>query len=288
MAEQHSAEEAWSGTGRSGHCGAGPLRRYREEAIMGRDDEQSDRDSVFSGSDARASDFEFNEEVAGVFDDMLVRSVPCYLEQQSLIREIATRFHVPGTKVYDLGCSTGTTLMNIGQALDDTVELVGYDNSKPMLERARDNIAGSSLENPVDLRYADINVEAGSLDLESASVVTLCWTLQFIRPLMRDRLVRRIFDQLEEGGVLICCEKILTNDSDMNRFFVDFYYDFKRKNGYSEDEILRKREALENVLVPYRSDENFELFRRNGFRIVETFFQWYNFCGFLCVKSSQD
>jgi tRNA (cmo5U34)-methyltransferase len=74
----------------------------------------------------------------------------------------------------------------------------------------------------------------------------------------------------------------------MNRFFVDFYYDFKRKNGYSEDEILRKREALENVLVPYRSDENFELFRRNGFRIVETFFQWYNFCGFLCVKSSQD
>jgi tRNA (cmo5U34)-methyltransferase len=26
------------------------------------------------------------------------------------------------------------------------------------------------------------------------------------------------------------------------------------------------------------------LFRRNGFEIVETFFQWYNFAGFLCVK----
>jgi tRNA (cmo5U34)-methyltransferase len=89
-----------------------------------------------------------------------------------------------------------------------------------------------------------------------------------------------------DGGALIVTDKILTNDSNMNRFFIDFYYNFKRRTGYSEEEILRKREALENVLVPYRVDENFELFRRNGFAIAETFFQWYNFAGFLCVKST--
>ena len=227
---------------------------------MGRGDMTSGRDSVFSNSGPRASDFEFNEEVAGVFDDMLVRSVPCYPEQQSLIQEIATRFHVPGTKIYDLGCSTGTTLMNIGRSLDDSVDLVGYDNSKPMLDRARRKVAASGLANRVDLRYADLNADAADLDLEGAGVITLCWTLQFVRPLGRDRLIRKIYDSLGQGGVLICCEKILTNDSDMNRFFVDFYYDFKRRNGYSEDEILRKREALENVLVPYRAEENIALF----------------------------
>ena len=47
---------------------------------------------------------------------------------------------------------------------------------------------------------------------------------------------------------------------------------------------MRKREALENVLIPYRVEENLELFRRNGFEIVEPFFQWFNFAGFLCVK----
>ena len=88
-----------------------------------------------------------------------------------------------------------------------------------------------------------------------------------------------------KGGALIITEKVLTNDSNMNRFFIDFYYDFKRKNGYTDDEILHKREALENVLIPYRLDENFELFRRNGFQIVETFFQWFNFAGILCVKN---
>ena len=206
---------------------------------MGRDHMTSGRDSVFAAPGARASDFEFNEEVAGVFDDMLVRSVPCYLEQQGLIREIATRFHVPGTKIYDLGCSTGTTLLNIGHAIDDSVELVGYDNSKPMLERARQNVARSGLANPVDLRYADLNVDASDLDLDGAGVITLCWTLQFIRPLGRNRLIRQIYDSLGEGGVLICCEKILTNDSDMNRFFVDFY-----------------SRISDFAVVPYRQDQS--------------------------------
>ena len=49
---------------------------------------------------------------------------------------------------------------------------------------------------------------------------------------------------------------------------------------------MRKREALENKLIPYRLEENIELFHRNGFQIVETFFQWFNFAGFLCVKKS--
>ncbi len=84
--------------------------------------------------------------------------------------------------------------------------------------------------------------------------------------------------------MLIVTEKVLTNNTHMNRFFIDFYYEFKRRNGYSESEILRKREALENVLVPYRIDENLEMFRRNGFAVAETVFQWYNYVGFLCVK----
>ena len=66
--------------------------------------------------------------------------------------------------------------------------------------------------------------------------------------------------------------------------YIELYYSFKRRNGYSELEIAKKREALENVLIPYSLDENLELFRRNGFSTVETFFQWYNFAGFLCIK----
>ncbi len=242
------------------------------------------RDEVFGTTAARGSDFQFNEEVASVFDDMLARSVPFYLEQQSLIEEIAGRFAQPGSNVIDLGCSTGTTLIRLAKLLDPAVKLIGYDNSEPMLDRARTNAIEMRVGDRIEFRYGDFNQNLDKLPIENVSVVTICWTLQFVRPLHRDRLIRKIYDGMVNGGALIVTDKILTNDSSMNRFFIDFYYDFKRRNGYSEQEISKKREALENVLIPYRVDENFELFRRNGFSIVETFFQWYNFAGFLCVK----
>lgn len=245
-----------------------------------------ERDQVFDNQDIRGSDFEFNEEVTKVFDDMLTRSVPFYLEQQQLLKTIAQQFYVPGTKIVDLGCSTGTTLIHLAKVLENANHLVGYDNSKPMLEKARANTELAGVSEQIELRYADLNGDLNAIDFSNASFVTMCWTLQFIRPLKRDALIRKIYDNLVDGGALIVTEKVLTNDSHMNRFFIDFYYEFKRRNGYTEDEIVRKREALENVLIPYRFDENFELFRRNGFEIVETFFQWFNFAGFLCVKSA--
>ncbi|HWP92015.1 MAG TPA: carboxy-S-adenosyl-L-methionine synthase CmoA [Thermodesulfobacteriota bacterium] len=242
------------------------------------------RDQVFLISSARASDFVFNTEVADVFDDMIVRSVPFYLEQQLMIKEIGKKFWIPNTNVYDLGCSTATTLINLCREIEGPGFFIGYDNSIPMLEQAKYKIKENGLENRIEVRYGDLNADLSNLAIENASVITMCFTLQFIRPLKRDNLIKKIYSSLVEDGVLVVTEKILTNTTHMNRFFIDFYYDFKRRNGYSENEIMRKRESLENVLVPYRIDENLDLFRRNGFEIVETFFQWYNFAGFLCVK----
>ena len=244
------------------------------------------RDQVFANTAARASDFEFNAQVAEVFDDMLTRSVPYYREQQALMQQIGKRFYIPGTRVYDLGCSTGVTLINLAQVLGRDVQLIGYDYSQPMLDKARTNVERAGLTGQIELRLADFNEDLSKINLEHASIVTLCWTLQFVRPLWRDRLMKWINNGMIQGGALICMEKILTNSSDMNRYFIDFYYEYKARNGYTNEEIVRKREALENVLVPYRTDENFELFRRNGFNTVETCFQWFNFAGYLCVKGS--
>ena len=75
------------------------------------------KDEVFKEREKHIADFAFGKKVATVFDDMLVRSVPMYLESQRMIAEMATDFAVEGTNIYDLGCSTGTTLLN----LDSTV-----------------------------------------------------------------------------------------------------------------------------------------------------------------------
>ena len=244
------------------------------------------KDQIFLNSEKGTGTFEFNAEVAEVFDDMLERSIPFYSEQQAMIRSLCRNLLVPGTKVYDLGFSTATTLIGLSRELPASARLVGYDNSVPMLKRAKKNVEENHFQERIDLRHGDLNGQLSELSLENAGVVTMCWTLQFVRPLKRDNLIRWIYDALADDGVLIVTEKILTNSGHMNRFFIDLYYEFKRRRGYADAEIVRKREALENVLIPYRLDENVELFRRNGFDLVETFFQWFNFAGFLCVKKT--
>lgn len=242
------------------------------------------QDRIFAAETKAVGDFNFGEKTAEVFDDMLDRSIPMYRELQRMLKEIAAEFAENGSCVYDLGCSTGITLESLRDGISAAgkkVNLIGVDYSQPMLERARDRFAGlPDIEQP-QLILGDLN---RSCVIENASVVILNLTLQFIRPLYRDTLIKRIGEGLNDNGCLILVEKVLCDDSLLNRVFIKFYYDMKRRNGYSETEIAQKREALENVLVPYRMAENIELLKRNGFAEVNTFFKWYNFAGIVAIK----
>ena len=70
-------------------------------------------DKVFNKSIKKQ--FEFDEEVASVFDDMLNRSVPYYKEMQRLTINFALNFLEDDYKVFDLGCSTASTLIELGK-----------------------------------------------------------------------------------------------------------------------------------------------------------------------------
>ncbi len=228
-----------------------------------------------------AHDFEFGSEVVAVFDDMVNRSVPFYGEIQRMLAELARDWAVPGTSVYDLGCATGNTLLAMDPFLDPTVGFVGIDDSEEMLAKCRTKFEEAGVERPFRLEREDIGKV---VSIENASVVILCLTLQFIRPIHRERLVQAIHEQLNEGGCLLLVEKLLCRDPHLNRRYIHYYYDFKRRRKYSELEIAQKREALENVLIPYTLEENEQLFLDCGFREVETFFRWYNFCGAIALK----
>ena len=238
------------------------------------------RDEIYLVPKPIVSDFSFGQETAAVFDDMLDRSVPFYAEIQRMITELVGDFAVDGSNVYDLGCSTCATFRRLAD-LDRDVTFVGVDDSQAMLDRGREIMEAAGFARRYELQRRDLH---SGLDIQNASVVILCLTLQFVRPLHRERLMQAIYEGLNPQGCLIVVEKVLADETLMNRFFIKHYYDMKRRNGYSDIEIAQKREALENVLIPYRLDENVELMRGAGFHAPEIFFKWYNFCGLVAVK----
>jgi len=226
-------------------------------------------------------DFEFGEKVASVFDDMLDRSVPFYREMQRMIAEMATDFAADGTNIYDLGCSTGNTLIGLDAQIKKQVKFIGVDYSPEMLKRCEQNLTQAGFQHERELICADLNQ---GVRIENASMVLMVLTLQFVRPLYRDTLAQTIYRGLNENGAFILVEKVLGEDSVFNRLFIKYYYDLKKRHGYSELEIAQKREALENVLVPYKLLENREMLLRSGFRYCDVFFKWYNFCGMIALK----
>jgi tRNA (cmo5U34)-methyltransferase len=238
-------------------------------------------DRIFAEQAARVADFKFDGRTAGVFDDMLNRSVPFYGEIQRMTTEIVADFAVPGTNLYDLGCSTGTTLYALEHFVDPGVRFVGIDSSPEMLEKAKQKLNSVDSPRQRELVHGDLHDD---LVIENASVVILTLTLQFVRPLHRERILRTICDGTNEQGVLVLVEKTTESDTLFNRLFIKYYYDYKRRMGYSDLEISQKREALENVLIPYRIEENRELLIKCGYRHVQEFFRWYNFTGLIAIK----
>lgn len=241
------------------------------------------RDNIFDTPIPVIKGFQFNEQVAEVFDDMVSRSVPFYDEIHKIIIDLASRLDLDGKRIYDIGCSTGTTISILDQYLKKnrqaTANFVGIDNSGPMLEKCREKMNKKKIAN-VELIHGD----AREQKLEKSSMVIMNYTLQFITPNHRPELLSKIFKSLDKNGIFIYSEKIKSSNHTINDLLIDLYYDFKRRNGYSEMEISQKREALENVLIPLTADQQLELLKNAGFKKTEMLFRWYNFACFIGIK----
>ncbi len=240
--------------------------------------DQKSRDQIFNSPQENIAPFEFNQKVAAVFDDMVARSIPFYQEIHRLIVDLTHRYYRGRGKVYDLGCSTGTTIELLEKSFGEkAISFVGVDTSAPMLELAKEKC---SQVRAVEFLLEDMI----RVDFKDAEIVIFNYTLQFLKVDKRAELLKKIYNALPSGGCLILSEKIKSPSKKMESCITDLYYDFKRRNGYSELEISQKREALENVLVPLTPKEQLTMLEEVGFREPEMLFRWYNFASYLALK----
>ena len=236
------------------------------------------RDNLFN-KQSDIADFRFDQDVVKVFDDMVRRSVPGYDSMIQMIGLIARMYGQDNTNYYDLGSSTGAITLSI--ALNNKSknnQFFAIDNSKEMVEQCEKN-----LHNKVDNLQAicdDIN----QVKINSASIVVLNLTLQFIDVNLRFNLIKKIYDGLEPGGILIISEKIHFDDELTQNHITKLHIDFKKENGYSELEIANKRQAIENVLITETKEQHLNRLRECGFVETSCFFQCLNFVSFLSVK----
>lgn len=243
------------------------------------------RDNLYALPRDRVGQFEFDDDVASVFPDMIARSVPGYASILSMIQQLAARYVRPGSNVYDLGCSLGAASLVIQSQSPGDAVIHAIDQSDAMITRLRntlDDVPATAA--PIRPQLADID----EVTMEEASFVVLNFTLQFIPESRREGLLQKCFDAMLPGAALLISEKVCFDDDGEQALLGGLHLDFKRACGYSELEIAQKRTSLENTLITETIPAHVDRMKRVGFETVAPWFQCFNFASFLAVKAGGD
>ena len=240
------------------------------------------KDTIFARKKDQVTPFEFNTEVARVFDDMLIRSVPFYMESIKQQSRLTAEYYQDNSRIYDLGCSHGNLgVLILDQLTHKKFSMVAVDSSRPMIERYSNRLKKNGTTLLVDLVCGQLE----NIRIENASVVLINLTLQFLDLQARDDLIGKIFQGMRPNGILLLTEKTVHGSRLLDDLQTRFYTTFKLENGYSELEISQKRDALEKVLVPDTIETHRNRILAAGFSTFDVWLKWFNFASMIAIKA---
>lgn len=240
------------------------------------------QDAIYAEPLDRIADFAFDKSVVDVFPDMIKRSVPGYSTIIAMTGVLAERYATEHSACYDLGCSLGASTLAMRQHIEGReCKIIAVDNSAAMIKQFQQHIdADTQFSTPVLTQEKDICDVA----INNASVVVLNFTLQFIPLEQRQSLLEKIYQGMNDGGILIVSEKIRFEDEHLQHLNTDLHHAFKRANGYSDLEISQKRTALEDVLLPETLKAHQRRLQDIGFNNCDVWFQCFNFASIVAIK----
>lgn len=228
-----------------------------------------------------AGEWEFDEEVAECFPDMLERSIPELASMRRLVTEVASRFaFARGSAVVDLGASLGDSLIPIIQELGTRATYHAVESSPAFLAKLRERWP----KGPVVVHQHDLRRGVPDFYQPWGCALAIL-TLQFLPLSSRFFVVEQAYEKTLPGGAFVLVEKVIPEEPALAPMFDVFYREMKYANGYSKEEVARKETSLRGVMQPMSPSWNEKLLRAGGFEVVETFWAAMNFRGWLAVKS---
>ena len=220
----------------------------------------------------------FDGDVEKYFDEHIAKSVPFYKEVSKLISLYSDYFVKNNCNITDIGCSTGTLLRSVAKRYSDkkNIKFLGLDISKDMIKHAK------SKNKNKNIKFISANIN--EYKHQKSAIFYSIYTLQFIKPKVRQDLINTIYKNLEWGGGFFLFEKVRGSDARFQDMMNLTYNEYKLDVGFKPKEILDKTRSLVGVMEPFSSKGNIQLLKRAGFKDIETIFRYNCFEGFLAIK----
>ena len=213
------------------------------------------------------------------FNEHVRRSVPYYEDGHELIVKLSDYFIKDGSVCYDLGTSTGKviTLLAERHKHRSNVKLVGIDSQVEMVTEAKEMT-------PPELNVELIVDDIVTHQYKKADLIVSYYTMQFVKPHLRQIMLNKIFETLNWGGAFIMFEKVRARDARFQDIMQTLYTDYKIEQGYSSEEIIAKTKSLKGILEPFSTQGNLDLLKRAGFVDIMIVFKHICFEGIIAIK----
>lgn len=236
---------------------------------------------VGDGLKAENANWNFKGEVALNFDEHVSKSVPFYKEGHQLVCNLSDFFITNDSVCYELGCSTGELTVKLAKhnALKPNSRFIGIDIEPDMINGALEKKNKAGIAN-VEF-YTDNILQ---FDYEKADMIVSYYTMQFVRPRVRQDIFNKVYESLNWGGAFILFEKVRANDARFQDIMTALYNEYKIAQGYSSEEIISKARSLKGVLEPFSTQGNIDLLKRAGFVDIISVLKYVCFEGFLAIK----
>lgn len=235
--------------------------------------------SVGDNISAEKANWTFGGDVANTFDDHVSKSVPLYKEGHELVLGLSDFFIKNDSVIYEIGCSTGALIskLALSNQKKESAKFIGVDVEQGMIDFAKN-------------RYDQINNleflcdDIMNLEMEESDFIVAYYTVQFIRPSLRQNLINKLYSKLKWGGALVLFEKVRGSDARFQDILSILYNEYKLQKGYSPDDIVAKSLSLKGVLEPFSTQGNIDMLKRAGFLDVNSVQKYLCFEGFLAIK----
>jgi len=230
------------------------------------------------GIQAQNANWRFGGDVAEQFEAHVRKSVPLYDEGHDLIVKLSDYFVKEDSICYELGSSTGVLSYKLAKRhhFRESTHFIGLEKEEAMVQKAQ------TLYHQPNLTY--LHEDINSFDFQQSDLIVSYYTVQFIHPKLRQRLIDTIYEKLHWGGAFIMFEKVRANDARFQDIMTGLYTDYKLEQGYTPDEIIAKSRSLKGVLEPFSTEGNTDMLKRAGFEDIITVQKFMNFEGFLAIK----
>jgi len=223
----------------------------------------------------------FDDCVTAAFQNMLERSIPGYKTMRDACFSVGAKFVQDKTDIVDLGCSRGEALQPFVEKFGAYNRYIAIDVSGPMLDACRERFSGYIRSNGMDVIDLDLRRQYPPA---RASLTLAVLTIQFTPIEYRQQILRQVYEHTVSGGAFILVEKVIGATAPTDKLLTACYFEHKRSVGYTEEQIQRKRLSLEGVLAPVSTLQNEQMLSAAGFKYIECFWRYLNFCGWVAIR----